>query len=363
MAPRASRPSAPHDGPVTLRMLADHLGLSPASVSLVLNQAPGADAIPPATQERILAAARQFHYRPNTLARSLRRQRSLTLGVLVPDMKEGYATLVLGGIEERLLREGYLYFVASHRHRQDLLEQYPKLLLDRAIEGLIAVDTPCHEALPVPVVAVSGHTQTDGVTNVVLNHERAAVLALEHLMAFGHRRIAVIKGQPFSSDMMVRWTAISAAARQLGLEIDERLVDALEGEGGLPELGYHATRRLLAAGLPFTAVFAFNDVSAFGVIGALRDAGLSVPHDVSVVGFDDILGAASQNPPLTTVRQPLSRMGEIAAETVIKRISAGRDARYPREIAVEPELVVRGSTGPVRAKSHASGNMAEQETG
>ncbi len=343
---RASSSSAPHDGPVTLRKLADHLGLSPASVSLVLNQAPGAHAIPPATQERILAAARQFRYRPNTLARSLRCQRSLTIGVLVPDMKEGYATLVLGGVEDRLLQEGYLYFVASHRHRQDLLEQYPKLLLDRAVEGLIAVDTPCHEALPVPVVAVSGHTHTAGVTNVVLNHERAAVLALEHLMALGHRRIAVIKGQPFSSDMTVRWRAICAAADQLGLALDERLVDALLGDEGLPELGYNATRRLLASGVRFTALFAFNDVSAFGAMGALRDAGLNVPTDVSVIGFDDILGAASQNPPLTTVRQPLNRMGEIAAETVIKRIAGGRDARYPHEIAVEPELVVRGSTGP-----------------
>lgn len=343
---RAATPSG--EGPITLRMLADHLGLSPASVSLVLNQAPGARAIPRATQDRIIEAARALGYRPNSLARSLRRQRSLTVGVLVPEIAEGYATLIMRGIEDRLLQQGYLYFVASHRHRPDLLEEYPKLLLDRAVEGLIAVDTPCTRPLPVPVVAVSGHHHTDGVTDVVLNHDRAAELALGHLKALGHRRIGVIKGMEFSSDTHVRWRAIRDAARRLDLPIDSRLVASLEGDHDLPELGCQATRRLLAKRVPFTAIFVFNDVSAFGVIGALRDAGLRVPDDVSVVGFDDILGAASHNPPLTTVRQPLYRMGEIAAETIVTRITASPTTRYPREIAVEPELVVRSSTGPVR---------------
>ena len=345
---RRPRPTStpPENGPVTLRFLAQHLGLSPASVSLVLNQAPGAQAIPRATQERILAAARRFHYRPNSLARSLRRQRSLTIGVLVPEMNEGYATLILEGIEERLLREGYLYFVTSHRHRPDLLEEYPKLLLDRAVEGIIAVDTPCEQPMPVPVVAVSGHLHTRGVTNIVLNHERAALLALQYLYGLGHRRIAVIKGMDFSSDTAVRWNGIRDAARQLGIPLDRRLIAQLEGDAALPELGYQATKRLLATGGGFTALFAFNDVSAFGAIGALRDAGLQVPHDVSVIGFDDILGAAAHNPPLTTIRQPLHRMGELAADTVVQRITGGRAARYPRVLAVEPELIVRASTGP-----------------
>ena len=180
---------------VTLRMLADHLGLSPASISLVLNQAPAAEAIPKPTQDRILAAARRFNYRPNTLAKSLRRQRSFTIGVMVPEISDGYASMVMSGIEDQLLQEGYLYFVASHRHKPDLIDEYPKLLLSRAVDGLIAVDTPCDRPLPVPVVAVSGHRHTEGVTNIVLNHERAAFVALEHLAALGHRRIAFIKGQ------------------------------------------------------------------------------------------------------------------------------------------------------------------------
>ena len=344
----ARRPSGPpvssESAPVTLRVLADHLGLSPASVSLVLNQAPGAAAIPRATQERIVAAARKFNYRPNTLARSLRRQRSFTIGVLVPEISEGYATLVLRGIEDRLLQEGFLYFVASHRHRRDLLDEYPRLLLDRAVEGLIAIDTPCQRALPVPVVAVSGRQNTPGVTNVILNHDRAATMALKHLQSLGHQRIAVIKGQTFSSDTDIRWRAIRKAATRLGVVLDRQLVVQLEGDGPLPEAGYDITRQLLRTRPGFTAIFAFNDLSAFGAIGALRDARLRVPDDVSVVGFDDILSASSHNPPLTTVRQPLRQMGEIAAETMVQRIAAGRAAKAPRLVHVEPELIVRAST-------------------
>jgi DNA-binding LacI/PurR family transcriptional regulator len=262
---------------VTLRVLADHLGLSPASISLVLNQAPAAEAIPKATQERILAAARRFHYRPNTLAKSLRRQRSFTIGVMVPEISEGYASLVMSGIEDQLLQEGYLYFVASHRHRPDLIDEYPKLLLARSVDGLIAVDTPCEHPLPIPVVAVSGHRHTQGVTNIVLNHERAAQLALEHLAELGHRRIAFIKGQAFSSDTAVRWRAIRTAAGRVSLPLDRGLVTQLEGDSPGPELGYRVTRQLLDSGQTFTALFAFNDISAIGAIQALREAGRRVP--------------------------------------------------------------------------------------
>src|SRR2546425_6884544 len=133
------------------------------------------------SQERVRAAARELNYRPNFMARSLRKQRSFTIGVVVPEISEGYASLVMSGIEDHLLQEGYFYFVVSHRHRSDLLEEYPRILHARAAEGLIAVDTICQEGAPVPLVAVSGHREVPGVTNIVLNHERAAILALEHL--------------------------------------------------------------------------------------------------------------------------------------------------------------------------------------
>jgi LacI family transcriptional regulator len=291
-------------------------------VSLVINRSPAAKSIPHRTQERIRIAARELNYRPNFMARSLRAQRSFTVGVVVPEISEGYAALVISGIEDHLLEEGYFYFVVSHRHRSDLIEEYPRLLQQRAVEGLIAVDTACQKGVQIPVVSVSGHREVEGVTNIVLDHALAAHLALQHLAQLGHRKVAFIKGQEFSSDTEVRWQSVQGAAKKLGLEIDEQLVGQLEGESASPELGYRVTKKLLASGDHFTALFAFNDISAIGAIRALREAGRAVPEDVSVAGFDDIQSAAFQNPALTTVRQPLREMGVIAAETLLQRINA-----------------------------------------
>src|SRR6266404_5705010 len=333
---------------VSLKFLAEHLALSPATVSLVINRSPAAKSIPHRTQERVRQAARELNYRPNFTARSLRQQRSFTIGVVVPEISEGYAALVMSGIEDHLLEEGYFYFVVSHRHRADLIDEYPRLLQQRAVEGLIAVDTTCRKGVPIPVVAVSGHREVEGVTNIVLDHVHAADLAMQHLAQLGHRKIAFIKGQVFSSDTEVRWEAVRGAATRLHLEIDDRLVGQLEGESSSPELGYEVTRKLVATGEQFTALFAFNDISAIGAIRALREAGRQVPGDVSVVGFDDIQSAAFQNPGLTTVRQPLRQMGVIAAETLLGRINAPAKKPYPKSITVDPELIVRESTARAR---------------
>src|SRR5215467_7730847 len=273
---------------VSLKALAEHLGLSPATVSLVINRSPAAKSIPQRTQDRIRAAARELNYRPNFMARSLRQQRSFTIGVVVPEISEGYAALVMSGIEDHLLQEGYFYFVVSHRHRTDLIDEYPRLFLERSVDGLIAVDTPWTLSPSIPVVTVSGHNQVKGVTNIVLDHAQAAKLALRHLSQLGHRQIAFIKGQEFSSDTEVRWSNIEQVAKEMGLAILPALVAQLQGDSPSPDPGYEATKRLLAAGKPFTALFAFNDTSAIGAILALREANLRVPADVSVVGFDDI---------------------------------------------------------------------------
>jgi len=337
-------------GPVSLKELAAHLGLSPSTVSLVLNQSPGSEAIPAETQERIFAAARKLNYRPNFLARSLRFMRTYAVGVMVPELSEGYSSLVLSGIEDRLMEDGYMCLATSHRHSERRIDRLPRLFYERCVDGLIAVDTPYALRVPLPIVSVSGHRRDPRVTNIVLDHDRAALLGLEHLRSLGHRRIAVIKGQSFSSDTEVRWQSIAAAARRLGCPIEERLVVQLEGDSPSPETGYVATLRLIDRGVPFTALFAFNDVSAFGAIRALRERGFDVPADVSVIGFDDVWGAAFHVPSLTTIRQPLRRMGQLAAETLLARIRQGQDAEPPGEIQVEPELVIRESTGPARER-------------
>jgi LacI family transcriptional regulator len=337
--------------PVSLKELAEHLDLSPATVSLVINRSPVANSIPQETKDRIFAAVKKYKYRPNFFARSLRARRSFTIGVIVPEVSDGYSASVMSGVEEHLLQEGYFYFVVSHRHRADLIDEYPRLFLQRSVDGLIAVDTPWSLSLKVPVVTVSGHNQVKGVTNIVLDHVRAAELAIKHLAELGHRQIAFIKGQEFSSDTDIRWANIQKAARRFEIPIYPALVGQLEGDSPSPEVGYRATRRLLASRRPFTALFAFNDISAMGAIRALREAKLQVPQEVSVVGFDDIQRAAYQNPALTTVRQPLREMGRLAAETLLGRIRSS-EAHPGGEIMVAPELIVRETT--CRAPQSAS---------
>ena len=163
---------------ISLKQLAAHLGLSPTSLSLVLNDAPAASAIPQETKDRIFEAAEKFNYRPNYFARSLRAQRSFTFGVIVPELSDGYSAMVLNGVEAALSKEGFFYLTASHLHRDDLLEHHPKMLLERQVEGIIAVDTPIRFQTNLPIVSVSGHDRIEGVTNVILNHQHAAELGM-----------------------------------------------------------------------------------------------------------------------------------------------------------------------------------------
>src|SRR5207247_10131582 len=155
-----------------------------------------------------------------------------------------------------------------------------------------------------------------------------------------------------SSDSTVRWNAICEVAQQLGIRIRPELTIQLEGFDSTPGIGYSFTKQLLARKQPFTALFAYNDIAAIGAIWAVREAGLRVPEDVSIVGFDDVAGAAYANPGLTTVRQPLVKMGQIAAQTVVDLIE-GR-GEYVPEIAIEPEFVVRQSTGPAAVRHSRS---------
>jgi len=333
--------------PITLKELAASLELSQSTVSRIVNGAATAHRIAEETQKRVLHAAALYGYSANAVARSLRQKRSYTIGVIVPEISEGYSTAVLSGIEDELLKDGFFYFVVSHRHRAELLEGYPRMLLARSVEGIIAVDTTIDENLSVPVVAVSGHQRREGVISIELHHEQAAHLALSHLKSLGHKRIAFIKGQAFSSDTDLRWRAIVEAASGLGIEIDEQLAVQLQSPESGPGPGTDATRELLKTKLPFTAIFAFNDVTAIGAILALREVGLRVPRDVSVLGFDDVLVASTNNPPLTTIHQPLRAMGQAAASTLLGLIRDDMPHPRPAVITVFPKLVVRKSTGHV----------------
>ena len=337
--PRTKRSSA-----VTLRAVADHVGLTPGTVSAVLNNAPSSRSIPQHTKNRILAAARELNYRPNFFAQSLRKKRTYTIGVIVEEIGDAYGSLVISGIEQYLRQKNFFFLTVVHRHDPELLERYAQILMERGVEGFITVDMQLRDAPSLPTVAVAGHRTLSGVTNIVLDHRHAARIALEHLRDLGHTKIAFMKGAPFSSDSEPRWNAICEAARDLNVTIDPELTVQIDIDDPTPQLGYPFAKKLLERKIPFTALFAYNDISAIGSIRALQEEGLRVPQDVSVVGFDDIQGAAYNTPSLTTVRQPLIRMGTIAAQTLLDRIEERHDE--PAVIAIQPELVIRESTGP-----------------
>jgi LacI family transcriptional regulator len=279
------------------------------------------------------------------IARNLKGKRMQTIGILLPELGEGYHSQVLSGVGDLLMRKDYFYFTVHHRHRKDLVETYPSLLRSRGVDGILAIDTHLEAPPPLPTVTVAGHTTLPGVTNVLLDEERGAHLSLQHLRDLGHHKIAFMHGQPFSSDSDTRWNATLRNAKKLGIEIHDELMIYLSKDSHSPEISYPGIRQLIASGRPFTAVLCFNDVSAMGTIRALHEAGLRVPQDVSVVGFDDIQSAAYQVPSLTTIRQPLQKMGGAAAQLLLKKLA---NEPIPECVQVEPELIIRESTAPAR---------------
>jgi LacI family transcriptional regulator len=261
----------------------------------------------------------------------------------------------MSGVVDEFTRAHYFYFTACHDWKRDLIEKYPRMLVERSVDGFLLLNTPAdHIEVPVPVVAISAHSTLENVTNIVLDHHSAVLQALSHLYELGHRRIAIMRGPRAIPDSEFRWESIQQVAKELNLKLDPALVIRIDSAGWsmkdgyhpmAPEIGYKPMQALLEKTRDFTAVFCFNDIAAIGAIRALKDAGLAVPGNVSVVGFDDIQSAAYSTPSLTTVRQPLMEMGKRGAQVLLERI-ANREKEFPSEIVMAPELVVRESTGP-----------------
>lgn len=335
-------------GRVSLKMLAKHLNLSPATVSFVLNDTPNRS-IPEKTRERVRAAAQMFHYQPSMAARMLKRKSTKTIGILLPELGEGYHAQVLSGAADVLMREGYFFFTAHHRHHPDLVAAYPQLLLARGAEGILAIDTHLLVKPDCPTVEVASRTELPHSTNIVLDHKRAAELSLEYLYRSGHRTIAFMHGPPFSSDTQRRWEATLQAAQSLGIAVSRDLTIHLQ-DVNTPALGYPGIGELVKRRRDFTAVLSFNDISAIGCIRALHDAGMRVPEDVSVIGFDDIQSGAYYVPSLTTVRQPLVQMGSTAATLLLKSM---RKEPVQDLVLIEPELVIRESTRAIEPPQKA----------
>jgi LacI family transcriptional regulator len=343
---------------VTIRDVAKESGFSSTTVSIVLNNAPLARYIPPATKKKIEKAAQKLGYRPNQFARSLRSKRSHTVGVMVFDMTDPYCTLVLRGIENTLYQSSYLPILTDVHNERSRFERYLEMLLDRRVEGLIVLANWLFldinllgdlEKSSIPTAMIGCELETDSMSSVIVDNEVGGYLALEHLHSLGHRKIAFIRGPKALTDTMPRWRGIRNFAKEYGLELDPRLIMELpESRDPMSsfESGLKLTEELVRQKRQFTALLAFDDMSAFGAIRALTRAGVRVPDQCSVIGFDDVATSALYTPSLTTVRQPMEAMGASAVGIVVEGINGVLEKR---EIAachrkVTPELVVREST-------------------
>ncbi len=343
---------------ITIRDVAKEAGFSSTTVSIVLNNAPLARYIPAATKKRIEKAAKKLGYRPNLFARSLRSKRSHTVGVMVFDMTDPYCTLILRGIENSLYQSSYLPILTDVHNERSRFERYLEMLLDRRVEALIVlanwlfvdIDVLADlEKSSIPTVMIGRELQTDTVSSVIVDNELGAYAAVEHLHQMGHRKIAFIRGPKTLADSAPRWRGVRSFAKTSGLELEARLIlDLPESRDPISsfEAGYKLTEELIKSKRPFTALMAFDDMTAFGAIRAMAKAGLRVPEHCSVVGFDDVAACSLYTPPLTTVRQPMEAMGAMAANLVVEGINAVLEKREVSAVhrKMAPELAVREST-------------------
>ena len=342
---------------ITIRDVAGESGFSVTTVSMVLNNGPAATRISPRTRTHIRKVARRLGYRPNLFARSLRSQRSHTIGVIVFDITDVYCTQILRGIENRLRPSGYFPITTDLQNDRSQFQRCVDLLLGRRVEAIVAIANPVYldtgllaefAERYIPAVVIGRELQRGPVSSIVVDNESGTRQVLQHLYELGHNKIAFIKGPKILVDSQQRWRGIENFAHEVGLEIDPRLVLEIKGRNSTYVEGCKLTEELLWERPDFTALVAFDDLTACAAIRALSKAGRRVPMDCSVVGFDDLPSSAFYNPPLTTVQQQLEMQGSLGAEIVeeLIRASVEKRAAVAKHRKVSPKLMIRDSTCP-----------------
>jgi LacI family transcriptional regulator, galactose operon repressor len=347
------------NGASTIRDVARESGYSASTVSIVLNNAPLSRYIPEDTKGRIQTAARRLGYRPNPLARSLRSQRSNIVGVMVFDITDPFCTPILRGLENALYQANYLSLLADAHNEPHRFERYLEMLLDRRVEGLIVIanwlvtDIKVLADLTekqVPTVIAGRAFEIENISTVSVDNEGGAALALEHLYGLGHREIAFLRGPKTLASSGQRWKGLRNFAQSLELRLDPKriaeLPESLDPNSSF-EAGAQLTTELLRGGKSFSALVAYDDITALGALRALKKKGLRVPEDCSVVGFDDVAQASLSAPALTTVRQPMEAMGSMSVGMMLDAIKAVDQKKSIPVLRrrIPAELVVRESTG------------------
>jgi len=339
-----------------MRDVAEHARVSVTTVSHVVNETrPVSDGL----RERVLAAIEELDYQPNVLARSLRRGKTHTIGMIVPDSANPFFAAVARGIEDTSFENSHSLILCNSDGDLEKELLYTDVLVEKQVDGILfvaaGVSTEHINALQarrIPVVLVDRDIPDVAVDSVLTDNARGGWLATHHLIELGHRRIGCIAGPSDLTPSADRVTGYSQALAERDMSVDQALV----AKGDFQyESGYQAARQLLAMDDPPTAVFACNDLMAVGVIAAAVEMGFQVPADLSVVGFDDVRLASFANPPLTTIVQPKHDMGVIAAKMLLERM---RDLDMPpRRKTFDTRLLVRRSTAPFDYEGKRSGSL------
>jgi LacI family transcriptional regulator, galactose operon repressor len=345
--PAAKTPgkSGPRPGrSATLRMVAREAGVSASTVSRIIN---GTVNVSGGLKQAVEAAIEKFDYRPNAAARGLALGKTSTIGVVAQAIDSPFYAEGLRGIEACLRQRGYAPLFMSGNWRGEDEERCVRELIARGVDGIIVFAGRLSDAKlksyakEVPIVVTGRRVRAPGLFSLQIEDRQGAVIAVQHLIDVGHRKIAFIAGSEDHPDAVERFEGYKKSLQDAGIPFDPKLVAVGDWheEGGL-----RATLELLASKVKFTALFCVNDQTAYGACLALHRQGLSVPRDVSVMGFDDLPASVYRLPPLSSIRQSIGELGDRSAQAVLQLISGER----PRFTAPPVELVVRESTASRR---------------
>ena len=329
---------------VTIKDVARTAGVSPATVSRVLNDQ---RYVKEDVRARVLEAIKTLNYRPNRVAQRLRAAKSYLVGVILSDIKNPFYTLALSGIEQVLSEQGLSVLICNSNIDQKRENDFISLMISEEVAGVIIAPAQeqseaMAEALKngLPLVVID-RRMSRPITDVVLaDNQQGARAAIAHLIQLGHRRIGIVNGPQRLTSGRERYAGYLQAMNEAGLTVDEAHVRF--GDYQL-ESGYTLTRDMLSGPTLPSALFIANNLMTIGALNAIHEMGLKIPEQVAVVGFDDLPWAQSLNPPLTTVGQPAYEIGVHAAELLLNRVAF--PDRPARTVVLNTELIIRASTG------------------
>ena len=329
---------------MTLHDLAKELNLSIATISRALSRP---EDVAPPTRQRVLTAVHRNGYTPDGTRRSLRTQQTRTLGVIVSDIRNFFFAAVVKAIEDEARANGYTVLICNADEDSAKEEAALQLLLDRKVSGVINCSTGANLDLlrafqrsGAVLVDLDRESGLKNVDTVVVDNRRGAELATQHLVELGHREIATIAGPQHLSNARGRLAGFEDELRSRGIRAKKGYVQC---GNFLQQSGYQCAQKLLSSRHPPTALFVANMEMAAGVIAFVREKGVAIPQQISIVSFDDSFWARYMDPPLTVIAQPIEKMGKCTMELLLARLRRGKPAQT---VVFSPELIVRRSTSP-----------------